>query len=254
MGRSHGFASSPSNYGRFLKLAFATATHLKCLTLLERTNSQDHYAKGTPSHLRAPTACRRTVSGSISLPYSGYFSPFPHGTCSLSVSQEYLALPDGSGRFTQNYTCSALLRILLGITVTFLYKTITFYGRIFQFIPVFTAFHNVVLQPQLCRNITGLGYSPFARRYQGNHYCFLLLRVLRCFSSPGLLPRKDDMSSTCRVAPFRNLRIKRYVPLPVAYRSLSRLSSSLRAQAFPIRPYLAYCTFYYSIFLNLFDN
>jgi hypothetical protein len=26
-----------------------------------------------------------------------YFSPFPHGTCSLSVSREYLALPDGAG-------------------------------------------------------------------------------------------------------------------------------------------------------------
>ena len=43
----------------------------------------------------APTACKRMVSGSISLPYSGFFSPFPHGTSSLSVSQEYLALSDG---------------------------------------------------------------------------------------------------------------------------------------------------------------
>ncbi len=32
------------------------------------------------------------VSGSISLPSQGFFSPFPHGTGSLSVSQEYLAL------------------------------------------------------------------------------------------------------------------------------------------------------------------
>ena len=39
----------------------------------------------------------------------------------------------------------------------------------------------------------------------------------------------EDMSSTCRVSPFRNLRIKRYLPLLVAYRSLSRLSSPLRA-------------------------
>ena len=50
------------------------------------------------------------VSGSIALPYAGYFSPFPHGTCSLSVSQEYLALPDGAGRFTQSFTSFALLR------------------------------------------------------------------------------------------------------------------------------------------------
>ena len=64
---------------------------------------------------QAPTACKHTVSGSISLPYSGFFSPFPHGTSSLSVSQEYLALPDGSGKFRQDFTCPALLRILISI-------------------------------------------------------------------------------------------------------------------------------------------
>ena len=64
---------------------------------------------------KASTACKQLVSGTISLPCSGYFSPFPHGTSSLSVSQEYLALPDGSGGFTQNFTCFVLLRILLGI-------------------------------------------------------------------------------------------------------------------------------------------
>ena len=35
------------------------------------------------------------VSGSISLPSPGFFSPFPHGTGSLSVDHEYLALEDG---------------------------------------------------------------------------------------------------------------------------------------------------------------
>ena len=34
---------------------------------------------------------------------------------------------------------------------------------------------------------TGLGFSAFARRYLRNHCCFLFLRVLRCFSSPGCL-------------------------------------------------------------------
>jgi hypothetical protein len=65
------------------------------------------------SYFRAPTACRRTVSGTISLPCSGCFSPFPYGTGSLSVSEEYLALPDGAGNFMQNSSGSALLRILL---------------------------------------------------------------------------------------------------------------------------------------------
>ena len=61
----------------------------------------------------APTACRRTVSGTISLPCLGCFSPFPYGTGSLSVSKEYLALPDGAGRFRQDSSGPALLRILL---------------------------------------------------------------------------------------------------------------------------------------------
>ena len=57
------------------------------------------------------------VSGSISLRYSRFFSPFPHGTGSLSVSQEYLALADGPAKFRQGFTCPALLRIPLSITL-----------------------------------------------------------------------------------------------------------------------------------------
>ena len=49
----------------------------------------------------------------------------------------------------------------------------------------------VVLQPRTCRNSSGLGSSPFARRYLGNHYCFLFLLVLRCFSSQSLPPFQD---------------------------------------------------------------
>ena len=54
------------------------------------------------------------VSGTISLSSSECFSPFPHGTRSLSVSREYLALPDGPGGFAQDSTCPALLRIPIG--------------------------------------------------------------------------------------------------------------------------------------------
>ena len=60
-----------------------------------------------------PTACRRTVSGTISLPCLGCFSPFPYGTGSLSVSKEYLALPDGAGSFKQDSSGPALLRVPL---------------------------------------------------------------------------------------------------------------------------------------------
>ncbi len=54
------------------------------------------------------------ISGSVSLPCSGFFSPFPHGTGPLSVSREYLALRDGPRGFTPDFSCPALLRCRLG--------------------------------------------------------------------------------------------------------------------------------------------
>ena len=136
---------------------------------------------------KAPTACKQLVSGTISLPCSGYFSPFPHGTSSLSVSQQYLALPDGPGRFRQDFTCPALLRVLLGCY----FLRIPDYHRLWLAFPKLFYFkillHIAALQPQHCRNNGGLGCSQFARHYYGNHYYFLFLQVLRCFSSLGQL-------------------------------------------------------------------
>ena len=57
----------------------------------------------------APTACKHPVSGTVSLPSSGYFSSFPHGTSSLSVNKEYLAFEGGPPIFKQDFTCPALL-------------------------------------------------------------------------------------------------------------------------------------------------
>ena len=47
-----------------------------------------------------------------------------------------------------------------------------------------------------------------------------------------------DIPSECRVVPFGNLRIKGYLHLPEAYRSLSRPSSPPRAKASAMRPCL----------------
>ena len=72
--------------------------------------------------------------------------------------------------------------------------------------------------------------------------CFLFLRLLRCFSSPGSLYMAmyspySDRSFSCRVSPFRNLRVNGYLLLTVAYRSLSRLSSALSAKASTLRSF-----------------
>ena len=179
--------------------------------------------------MRAPTACRRTVSGTLSLFCSKCFSPFPHGTGSLSVSREYLALPDGPGGFTQDSSCPALLRIPL----RFLSLHVPDSHRLRSDFPN-SSIHEIscdvaVLQPPRCRNIWGLGSSPFARHYWGNHCCFLLLRVMRCFSSPRSPALLHDRHLDGRVAPFGNPRVKGYLHLAVAYRGLSRPSSPPRA-------------------------
>jgi hypothetical protein len=59
---------------------------------------------------RPPTACRRAVSGSVSLPAQGCFSPVPHGTSPLSVTRESSALGGGPPGFAPGSSYRALLR------------------------------------------------------------------------------------------------------------------------------------------------
>ena len=98
----------------------------------------------------------------------------------------------------------------------------------------------------------GLGSSAFARHYLRNHSYFLFLWVLRCFSSPrSPTLQACDAVEPHRVAPFGNLRIKSYLPIPAAFRSLSRPSSPPRAKASSICPSLLSfyrCSLSYSLF------
>ena len=55
------------------RLGFPAAPGLLSLNLAAYGNSQAHSTKGTPSPSRALTACRSTVSGSLSLPSRGPF-------------------------------------------------------------------------------------------------------------------------------------------------------------------------------------
>src|SRR6476659_4986515 len=78
MARSLRFGSRTRDYNALFGLAFATAPP-HGLTSPRIANSQAHSSKGTPSppppqggH-KAPTDCRQTVSGTISLPSRGTF-------------------------------------------------------------------------------------------------------------------------------------------------------------------------------------
>ena len=106
----------------------------------------------------------------------------------------------------------------------------------------------------------GLASSAFARHYSRNHFCFLLLRLLRCFSSAGSrllsprlrrggLPHSDTGGSrvvctsppifaACRV--LRRLREPRHPPCALGPLPFLRRAGSPRArqpfQAPPSRP------------------
>ena len=73
----------------------------------------------------------------------------------------------------------------------FPYGTLTLSRLPSQTIQVTFIHFMQVLLPRTCRNMHGLGCSAFARHYSRNHSCFLLLRLLRCFSSAGLPPLPD---------------------------------------------------------------
>ena len=228
--RSQSFASTPTNYTPYFRLAFASAPTLKVLTLLVRCNSQAHYAKGTPSSRlsRTPTGCKRTVSGTISLPCSGCFSPFPHGTGSLSVSQKYLALRDGPRSFRQDFTCPALLRILsiyIILTCTGLSPSMI---QLSRSIP-FYIMHNIdsPSTPTLPKQ-NRFGLFPVRSPLLRESLLFSFPPGTKMFQFSGFAPRitTGTTSSLQWVAPFGNQRIYRIFAPP---RCLSQLVTSFFA-------------------------
>jgi hypothetical protein len=100
-------------------------------------NSQAHSSKGTRSlHVSTADTLPRLVGTRVQVlfhdPSPGCFSPFPHGTCSLSVTREYLGLGGGPPRFTRNFSGSVLLGIPPRSRTGFTYRGITLYADAFQ--------------------------------------------------------------------------------------------------------------------------
>jgi hypothetical protein len=97
-------------------------------------------------------------------PLQGFFSPFPHGTSTLSVSTEYLALEDGPPSFRQGFSCPALLTNDSARPIDFIYRTITFYGAAFQPASTIDRFCNLRTDFRLCdgRRSTPLMQRPNA--------------------------------------------------------------------------------------------
>ena len=94
-----------------------------------------HIFSALPSHDFTSTLALKlfrgepAISGFYFTPLPGFFSPFPHGTGSLSVTEEYLALPDGPGGFRQDSSCPAVLRCCLVLLHYFGYGAVTLFRR-----------------------------------------------------------------------------------------------------------------------------
>ena len=161
MGRSPGFGSTARNSVALFRLGFPPAPALPCLNLAAYSNSQAHSTKGTPSPIRrqALTACRSTVSGSVSLPSRGAFA---------IGSYLVFSLGGWSPQIPAGFLVSRRTQVRLRSLLAFAYRTFTFFGRPSQ---CRSANKKVsyskgdALQPPHRRNDMGLGCSPSARRY-----------------------------------------------------------------------------------------
>src|SRR5690625_574728 len=95
-------------------------------------------------------------------PLPGYFSPFPHGTGSLSVTREYLALGDGPPGFQRNFTCSAVLRIHFeesSFSTTGLLPSMASLSRLIHLKNFFVTSYEVSYNPRKT-SLSSLGYFP----------------------------------------------------------------------------------------------
>ena len=117
------------------------------------------------------------------------------------------------------------------VCFNFAYRPITLYWRTFQNFPLSS-------QISYCSPATpagkpaGLDCSAFARHYLRNHFCFIFLRLLRCFTSPGFALEAlfdSDSSDGTLLPPGFPIRTSPDQSLFAAPRSLSQLTTSFIA-------------------------
>ena len=185
----------------------------------------------------APTACRRMVSGSLSTSCSECFSPFPHGTRPLSVSREYLALPDGPGGFTQGSTCPALLRMPLAHRLAARTQlSCSTAGLSSPFRSPSGARERGPTTPGAPRR-AGFGLLPVRSPLLGESFLFSSPAGTKMFQFPAFASRQCGIAPERRwVFPFGHPRINGHLHLRADFRSLSRPSSPPGAKASAMRP------------------
>src|SRR6201986_1325373 len=211
-------------------------------------NSQAHSSKGTRSlHVSKADTLPRLVGTRFQVlfhdPSPGCFSPFPHGTCSLSVTREYLGLGGGPPRFTRNFTGSVLLGNTSGSHSDFAYGGVTLYAETFQ---VSSAIQMIsyslpdqqlrlvgpstpVTQRLLAITRNRFGLFPFRSPLLRESRLLSLPAGTEMFHFPALPPPALCVQAgatghyTRQVSPFGNPRIEVWLPTP---RGLSQAPTS----------------------------
>ena len=110
MVRSHWLRVCVRRLTRPFKARFRSGSGTSIPWPRRRTQLAGLFYKRHATAATAVTSCRSMVSGSLSLPSPGFFSPFPHGTPALSVAAEYSALDRGRPGFGLGSSCPVLLR------------------------------------------------------------------------------------------------------------------------------------------------
>ena len=145
-------------------------------------------------------------------PLPGFFSPFPHGTGSLSVITECLGLEGGPPGFGRGFTCPALLGIPVGSAQVFGYGAVTRCGPAFQLCPPSLS-GTVSESRNPGKQASRFGLLRFRSPLLTQSHRFLFLQVLRCFTS-------------LRVASADYVFIRRWPPMKAAGLPHSEISGS----------------------------
>ena len=214
MGRSPGFASAAGNFSALFRLAFATAPPLKGLTSLPTTTRWLIKQKARRHQVLSKLSTRLRLIVGIRFQVLFHSPPgvlftFPSRYLSTIGHRGVFSLTPWAALIHTGFLVSRATRVPVRgdacISCTGLSPSTVWRSN---HVPLYKHFVTPravcrLLQPVPLPHLhnsgsllhaSGLGSSPFARRYSGNRILFLFLRVLRCFSSPGCPPslRQDD--------------------------------------------------------------
>ena len=183
MGRSPGFGSIKSDLIALFRLGFPSALYLLVLNLATSNNSPDRSTKSTRSHFI------NVLPLLVNIEFQVLFHS-PPGVLFTFPSQYYYAighrgvfrLGGWSPRLPTRFLVSRGTLDPARLHLDFAYGIITLFDEFFQ---TSSAIRLLAISQSTTPKYKyfGLACFPFARHYLGNRCFFLLLKVLRCFSS-----------------------------------------------------------------------